>query len=229
MRLALLAALVLPPLLPLNAAAQDDYTLFGAGLRTRPTFDGSSDRTVDLIPVVRYYGRPWFARTTQGILEGGARWNLQPGLDSGVQLAYEQGPRDHDPDASLGVHLEADRMIGPAPVNALLRLRQHLNTNRGSELDARATVGVYGSGGLAAGLFAQATWASEKFFEAYYGVHESGLLFVSLGALGSFDLARRWTLVGGIERRHLSDQATRSPIVERRSAVYANAGIAYRF
>jgi hypothetical protein len=127
MRLALFLALALP----IAAAAQDDYTLFGAGVRTRPKFDGSSARTVDLIPVVRYYGRPWFARTTQGMLEGGARLNLRPGLDSGVQLAYEQGPLDHDPDASLGVHLEADRMIGPAPVNALLRLRQHLNTNRG--------------------------------------------------------------------------------------------------
>jgi outer membrane scaffolding protein for murein synthesis (MipA/OmpV family) len=223
------AALFLLLALPLMATAEDDYTLFGAGVRTRPKFDGSSDRTVDLIPVVRYYGRPWFARTTQGMLEGGARWNLRPGLDTGMQLAYEQGPLDHDPDASLGVHLEADRMVGPAPVNALLRVRQHLNTNRGTQLDARATVGVFGSGGAAAGLFGQATWASEKSFESYYGVHQSGLLFVSLGALGSYDLTHRWTLVASIERRRLSDDAARSPIVERRSAVYANAGIAYRF
>jgi MipA family protein len=215
--------------LPIAAAAQDDYTLFGGGVRTRPKFDGSSDRTVDLIPVVRYYGQPWFARTTQGILEGGARWNMRPGLDSGVQLAYEQGPRDHDPDASIGVHLEADRTIGPAPVNGLLRVRQHLNTNRGTQLDARGTVGVYGGQGIAAGVFAQATWASEKSFEAYYGVHENGLLFVSIGVLGSYDLARRWTLVGSVERRRLSDDAAASPIVERRSAAYANAGIAYRF
>jgi outer membrane scaffolding protein for murein synthesis (MipA/OmpV family) len=52
---------------------------------------------------------------------------------------------------------------------------------------------------------------------------------VSLGALGSYDLTHRWTLVGSIERRRLSDDAARSPIVERRAAVYANAGIAYRF
>jgi len=225
MRLAMLIFLTLPVL----ATAQDDYTLFGAGVRTRPKFDGSADRTVDLIPVVRYYGEPWFARTTQGILEGGARWNMRAGLDSGVQLAYEQGPRDHDPDASIGVHLEGDRAIGPAPVNGLLRVRQHLNANRGMQLDARGTVGVYGGHGAAAGLFAQATWASEKSFEAYYGVHESGLLYVSLGALGSYDLARRWSLVGSIEHRRLSDEAAKSPIVERRSAVYANAGLAYRF
>jgi outer membrane scaffolding protein for murein synthesis (MipA/OmpV family) len=225
MRLAILALLALP----LAAAAQDDDTLLGAGLYARPRFDGSTDRTVQLIPVLRYYGQPWFARTTQGVLEGGARWNLRPDIDAGAQLAYEDGPRDHNPGASLGVHLEADRMIGPAPVNGLLRVRQHLRSDRGTQLDARGTVGVYGGHGVAAGLFAQATWASEKSFEAYYGVRESGLLFISLGALASYDLARRWLLVGSIESRRLSDAAARSPIVERRSGVYVSAGIAYRF
>ena len=90
-------------------------------------------------------------------------------------------------------------------------------------------MGIYGGHGLAAGLFAQATWASEKSFEAYYGVRESGLLFVSVGALGSYDFTHRWSLVASIERRRLSDEAARSPIVERRSGVYASAGIAYRF
>ena len=210
-----------------TAAAQD--TLFGAGIRTRPKFDGSAERTTELIPVIRYYGEPWFARTTQGMLEGGARWSVRDGVEVGAQLAYEQGPLDHDPDASVGVHIEADRQIGPAPVNGLVRLRQHLDTDRGVQLDARATVGVYGGHGIAAGLFAQATWASEKSFEAYYGVRESGLLFTSIGALASYDLTHRWTLVGSLEARRLSDEAARSPIVERRSANYASAGIAYRF
>ena len=225
MRFAVLFVLALP----LTAPAQDDATLLGAGAYARPKFDGSSDRTVELIPVVRYYGRPWFARTTQGILEGGAQWTVRSGLDTGVQLAYEQGPRDHDPDASLGVHLEGDSKIGPAPVNGLLRVRQHLKTERGVQLDARGTVGVYGGHGVAAGLYAQATWASEKFFEAYYGVHESGLLFVAVGALASYDLSHRWMLLGSLESRRLSDEAARSPLVERRSGIYASAGIAYRF
>jgi len=225
MRLAILILVALP----LAASAQDDSTFFGGGLYARPRFDGSADRTVQLIPVVSYYGQPWFARTTQGVLEGGARWSVSRGLDTGVQLAYEQGPRDHDAGASIGVHLEADRTIGPAPVNGVLRVRQHLDTNRGTELDARGTLGVYGGHGVAAGLYAQATWASEKTFEAYYGVHQSGLLFVAVGALASYDLTRRWLLVGSIESRRLSDAAARSPIVERRSGVYVSGGIAYRF
>ncbi|MFN2646112.1 MAG: MipA/OmpV family protein [Burkholderiales bacterium] len=222
-RFLLLVAMVLPSL----AAAED--TLLGAAVRTRPRYDGSADRTVDVVPLLRYYGAPWFARTTQGILEGGARSSVRRGLDVGAQVAYEQGPRDHDPGASIGVHMEGDRTIGRVPLNGLVRLRQHVDADRGLELDARATVGVYGSRGIAAGLFAQATWASEKHFESYYGVRESGLLFTSIGALASYELTARWQLVGSLEHRHVSDEAARSPLVERRSAVYANAGLAYRF
>ena len=226
MRFSLLILLVVP----LAVAAQDDdETLLGAGLYSRPKFDGSSKRSLDPIPVIRYYGKPWFARTTQGILEGGGRWQIGKGVVAGAQLAYEAGPLDHHPGASIGVHLEVDRMLGPAPLNALVRLRQFLENGRGVEFDARATVGVYEGHGFAAGLFGQATWASEKSFEAYYAVHDSGLLFTSLGALGSYDLSRRWLLLGSVEERRLGDHAMASPFVERRSSAYASLGLAYRF
>lgn len=226
-RLLLLALIALPVLA--HAQDDDDERFLGAGLYSRPKFDGSSDRRVDPIPVVRYYGKPWFLRTTQGIFEGGARWQVGKGVDAGAQLAYESGPLDHHPGASLGAHLEIDRMIGPAPLNALLRLRQFLDNGRGLELDARATIGVYEGHGFAAGLFGQATWASEKSFEAYYAVHDSGLLFTSLGALGSYDLSHRWLLLGSVEERRLGDHAMQSPFVERRSSAYASLGLAYRF
>jgi len=226
MRFVLLVLLVVP----LAVAAQDDdETLLGAGLYSRPKFDGSSHRSLDPIPVVRYYGKPWFARTTQGILEGGGRWQIGKGVVAGAQLAYEAGPLDHHPGASIGVHVEVDRMLGPAPLNALVRLRQFLENGRGVEFDARATVGVYEGHGFAAGLFGQATWASEKSFEAYYAVHDSGLLFTSLGALGSYDLSRRWLLLGSVEERRLGDNAMQSAFVERRASAYASLGLAYRF
>src|SRR5258706_3324105 len=132
--------LVLLLLLPLQVFAQDappaDYTLIGAGVRTRPAYDGSSSQTTDVIPVLRYYGKPLFARTTQGILEGGVRTELTPGLAVGAQLAYEAGRKgseadflrnnnipDIDPGASAGVHAEWDTKLGPAPLNVLGRLR----------------------------------------------------------------------------------------------------------
>src|SRR5213596_3368617 len=86
--------LALLPIVPLAARAQSappDYAYVGAGVRTRPAYDGSAAQRTDLIPTVRYYGKPWFARTTQGILEGGARIELARGLNVGAQIAYEGG------------------------------------------------------------------------------------------------------------------------------------------
>jgi outer membrane scaffolding protein for murein synthesis (MipA/OmpV family) len=216
---------------PAVALAQDAGTLLGAGVRSRPDYDGSSKQEIDLIPVVRYYGRTWFARTSQGILEGGARKELAPGLVAGAQLAYEAGNdrTDFDPGASLGLHLEWDTKVGPAPLNLLGRTRHHFDTDRGTQADLRATVGVFGRGGALAGVFGQATWASDKSVRSYYGTGDGGLLFTSLGVLGSYDLARHWVLVGSLEGRRLHGDAARSPITERKSNYYASAGLAYRF
>jgi len=206
-----------------------EETLLGAGARSRPVYDGSGEQTADLIPVVRYYGRPWFARTTQGILEGGARFVDRGGLTGGVQLAYEQGPRDGDPGASLGVHLELDTKLGPAPLNLLARTRTHLDSDRGSQADVRVTLGLYGSRGLQLGVFGQGTWASEKHMQAYYGVGDAGLLFTSVGLLGSYDLARHWVAVASAELRRLGDEPARSAFVQERTSHYLSAGLAYRF
>jgi outer membrane scaffolding protein for murein synthesis (MipA/OmpV family) len=214
-------------LIPLGVQAEE--ILLGAGARNRPVFDGSADQTTDLIPVLRYYGKPWFARTTQGVLEGGARFALKPGLDGGVQLAYEQGPRDGDPGASLGLHMELDTKIGPVPLNLLARTRTQLDSDRGSQADLRATLGIYGGGGLQAGVFGQATWASEKHMQAYYGVGDAGLLFTSVGLLGSYDLARHWVAVASAELRRLASEPSRSGFVQDRTNHYLSAGLAYRF
>jgi MipA family protein len=252
-------AVALALMLPIGAAAQgapEDYKLLGAGVRSRPAYDGSASQSADIIPVVRYYGRPWFARTTQGMLEGGARMDLAPGLAFGVQLAYEAGRkasesaflRDHNiPDidvgASLGFHLEWDGKLGPAPVSVLLRNRQHARSASGDQVDLRGTAGVYGSGRVTVGVFGQATWASGKSASHLYGITEeqsavtglpafqagNGLLFTSVGVLGSVDISRQWVAVWGVEGRRLQGDARRSPLAERTSNYYASAGLAYRF
>src|SRR5688572_17042117 len=71
-------------------------SMIGPGLRTRPAYDGSSTQRGELVPVVRYFGQPWFVRSTQGVLEGGARWELSPGLKLGAQLAYEPGRKNKE-------------------------------------------------------------------------------------------------------------------------------------
>lgn len=214
-----------------GASAQErpDFTMLGAGIRSKPEFLGSNARKAEIVPVVRYYGETLFARTTHGALEGGARWALARGLEGGAQLAWDEGPLDDDPGASIGAHLKWDAKLGPSPISLLGRLRQHLNTDRGLQFDARATAGVFAAGGLGIAAFAQATWANARSTQAHYGLRESGLLYWSLGLQGGYELSRHWLVVGSLESRRLSEDVARSAIVQRRTAGYASAGLAYRF
>jgi outer membrane scaffolding protein for murein synthesis (MipA/OmpV family) len=216
----------------LSTLVQAQETLLGAGLRSRPAYDGSAEQRTDIVPVIRYYGRPGFARTTQGILEAGVRTELDKDFWAGAQLAYEPGrARQPELDAgvSAGLHLEWDRRVGPVPVTFLIRARQHLDTARGGQADLRATAGVFQGGGFSAGVFGQATWGTENAVRSMYGPPDSGLLFTSLGALASYEIHPRWLLVAGLERRSLNDEAANSPISEKKTGTYATAGIAYRF
>jgi len=246
-------------LAPLAVEAQmqvPDYSWLGAGVRTRPAYDGSDAHVTELIPSVRYFGRPWFARTTQGVLEGGARVAIAPELHLGAQLAYEGGRiaseaaflSSHDvPDikagASAGVHAEWDYHLGPVPTTLLARVRQLLETDRGTKADLRFTAGVYGGGAFSAALFFQGTWASAKSNQSFYGVTPDvsgitglpvytpggGLLYTTGGLLWEVDLSPSWIVVGNLEARLLHGAAAGSPLVERPTSRYASASLAYRF
>jgi MipA family protein len=244
-------------LVPLAAFAElSNEALLGPGLRLRPAYDGSASQRTELVPVVRYFGQPWFARSTQGVLEGGVRMEIAPGLHAGAQLAYEPGRvtreseflKNHsisgvDGGASVGVHLEWDHQLGPMPITVLARARQHTDSDRGAQIDFRLSAGIYRSGRVAAGVFAQATGANKRSAGSFYDVTPqqsavtglpafragSGWLFASLGLLWSVDLSRDWVVVGSMEARRLQGDAAGSPLVERRSNYYASAGLAYRF
>jgi MipA family protein len=255
-----LAAAILA-LAPVAAAAQTpaiEFGWLGAGARTRPAYDGSAAHQTEPIPSVRYYGKPWFARTTQGILEGGARLEVARDLHLGAQLAYEGGRKaseaeflasrnvpDINPGASAGVHAEWDQYLGPMPIGLLARARQFIDTDRGAQADLRATAIVYGGEGRAftAALFFQGTWANARSNRSFYGVTPEvsagtglpvytpggGLLYTTGGLLWGVDLSREWIVVGNLEARLLHGDAAGSPLVERATSRYASASLAYRF
>ncbi len=231
-------------------------SLVGPGLRSEPAYDGSDSQRIQFVPVVRYFGQSWFARSTQGVLEGGVRMEIAPGLHAGAQLAYEPGREASESDflenhsvpnvdrgASVGVHLEWDYKFGPMPITLLARARQNTDSDLGAQADLRLSAGAYRGGPFAAGIFTQATWANAKSSGAFYGITPqqsaitglpafhagSGLLFASVGVLWSVDLRQNWSVVGSMESRHLQGDATSSPLVERGSNYYASAGLAYRF
>jgi outer membrane protein len=219
--------------LPMPAAAElSNGSLIGPGLRTRPAYDGSSTQRGELVPVVRYFGQPWFVRSTQGVLEGGARWELSPGLNLGAQLAYEPGRKNKESDflnnrglpdvdggASVGVHAEWDHKFGPVPITLLARARQNIDSDRGAQFDLRLSVGIFQKGAFSAGVFTQGTWADSKSTGSLYGVTpsqsavsglpafdaRSGWMFAAFGFLWSYDVRDSPTASRGA----VIDRATR--------------------
>jgi outer membrane scaffolding protein for murein synthesis (MipA/OmpV family) len=233
-----------------------DESLFGPGARSRPAYDGSNSQILELVPVIRYLGEPWFVRTTQEVLEGGVRMALAPGVHAGAQLAYEPGRntdessflQSHrvpyiDRGMSVGAQLEWDHMFGPMPITLLGRVRQDANLNLGAQVDLRLSAGIFQSGPFAAGVFTQATWADATSTNSFYGISAqeslatdlrafhagSGWLFADFGFLASVDLSSKWSIDGSGETRHLYGDAARSPLTERAANFYLSAGLVYRF
>ncbi len=231
-------------------------SMIGPGLRSRPAYDGSASQRTELVPVVRHFGEHWFVRSTQGLLEGGLRMELAPGLHAGAQLAYEPGRHASESEflenhaiasvkrgASIGLHMEWDHKFGPVPVTLLVRARKHTDADLGAQADLRLSVAVFQSGPVAAGIFTQGTWANAKSANALHGITPSqsassglpvfaaagGNLFASAGLLASLSLAPQWVLVGSLEARRLRGAASRSPLAERASNHLLSAGLAYRF
>jgi len=247
-RLAAAACLAVPalPAVAQTAAPPEYSNLIGPALRSRPAYDGSRSQDVDVVPLLDYDSGPLFARTVQGVLEGGVHAQVGSGFTIGAQLAYEEGRKaseagflrernvaDLGVGASYGVHAEWDTKLGAAPVLLLARVRQQVRSERGAEADLRATVGVYKNGPFQAGIFGQMTWADGKSMRTYYGQPgfdpSGGLLFASAGPLGSYDIDPHWTVMASIEGRRLQGDAARSPLAEKKSSYYAVAGVAYRF
>jgi MipA family protein len=231
-------------------------TLLGAGAWSRPAYDGADTNQTALIPVVRYYGQPWFARTTFGLLEGGVRTELFSGFSIGAQLAYEGGRNSAEsaylsvhnivsfaPSLSWGLHAELEKNIGPMPLIVLLRYRQDVDGDRGAQADLRLTAGLYGDHGINAGIFVQTTWANTQSAQYYYGISaqqsvasglavntmQSGQLFDAAGLLWSYDLDVKWMLLGSFELHQLHGGALNSPLVQVSAGHYASLGLAYQF
>jgi outer membrane protein len=250
----ILAGLVAAPLPALAELSND--SMIGPGVRSRPAYDGADAQRGELVPVIRYLGEPLFVRSTQGVLEGGLRMQLAPGLHLGAQVAYEPGRRksesaflegrnvpDLDRGASIGAQVEWDHKFGIVPITLLGRVRQHADTDRGVQADLRLSVGILQAGRLGMGLFTQGTWGSSDAMRSMYGLTPqestttglrayspgSGLLYGSVGLLWSFDIAPKWVAVGNLELRHLGHEAKNSPLAERSTNHYLTAGVAYRF
>src|SRR5947207_5546264 len=112
-----------------QSAAPEYPNQIGPALRSRPAYDGSRSQHVDVVPILDYDSGLLFARTVQGVLEGGAHAQLGSGFTLGAQLAYEEGRKasessllrernvaDLGAGASYGVHAGSEAQPAGAPV-----------------------------------------------------------------------------------------------------------------
>jgi outer membrane protein len=231
-------------------------TFIGAGIWSRPAYTGADSNSSSLIPELRYYGKPWFVRTTFGVLEGGVRYQVLSGFTLGAQLSYEGGRvkteseflSAHnlptlDPSLSLGFHAELVKKLGPVPTAALLRYRQDIESKRGAQVDLRLKAGIFSGGGLKAGIFVQSTLADKKSNNYYYGISsqqsvssslsafdaKSGEMFSAYGLFFSYDLNSEWLVLGSFETRQVQGAVRDSPLVQQSSNAYLSLGLAYQF
>ena len=231
-------------------------TMLGAAVWSRPAYNGADTNRLSLIPIISYYGSPWFARTTFGVLEGGARIELLSGLTLGGQLAYEGGRDSSEseflaarnlptlsPGVSWGVHAELEKKLGPMPIIALLRYRNDVENFRGEQTDIRLIAGIFSNNGLKAGIFAQTTWSNKISANYYYGLSasqssksglpafdaQSGELFNAYGLLWSYDIYSQWIILGSVETRQVKSAVIDSPLVQQSSNRYVSLGLAFQF
>src|SRR5438552_348788 len=83
-----------------QAAAPEYPNQIGPAVRSRPAYDGSRSQDVDVVPILDYDSGLLFARTVQGVLEGGAHAQL--------------GSYDIDPRWSVIGSIEGRRLQGDA-------------------------------------------------------------------------------------------------------------------
>src|SRR5436853_7749917 len=79
-----------------QAAAPEYPNQIGPAVRSRPAYDGSKSQDLDVVPILDYDRGLLFARTVQGVLEGGVHTPIGSGLTIGAQLAYEEGRKASD-------------------------------------------------------------------------------------------------------------------------------------
>jgi outer membrane scaffolding protein for murein synthesis (MipA/OmpV family) len=256
--LSLICLILISPFGLAYAAETPSPTLIGASVRIGPEYDGSRSSDIGLIPVLMYSKDIWFSRTTEGILEAGAKAILLDNMYYGIQAAYEEGRDSHnsdflqmhhvdsiDPSLSLGGFLQYQNSIKTVPVDIILRFRKDIDSARGYQVDLRLTAGIYRSKDkkLNAEIFAQSTWADDKAIQSYYGIsndasfttkisafHPSGgNLSNQFGFWCSYNLSSHWMLTGNVERHQLEGDAKNSPLTEVSHNNYFSFGAAYQF
>lgn len=228
----------------------------GMAAQRNAAFPGAHRTHILPIPLIHWERGVLFIRSSKGMEEAGARWQLTDDFSAGSQIVFELG-RDSDDSlllqqlrmpniphgTSVGVHAEYSTHIGPAPVDALLRLRQRNGSQRGALADVRIEVGVYGNKYVGVQTYVQSTWANREAMDSDFGVKADNAAFIGIpayqadaglrnylvGVAGKLDLDTEWMAIGSVEYNTLIGDAADSPVTEQKNSQAITLGVMYKF
>jgi outer membrane protein len=224
----------------------DHQTAIGLGVGYVPRFEGSDHYRVREVPLINIQRGRFFARVGDGIgvdLVKGERIRV------GASVAWMLGYRSKDVPTGIG---KLDDSIGArmfASVNfgglttTLSATKAVSEDDRGLAASASFAYPMRVSERLTIIPTTSVNWADDEYMSSYFGVDagraersglpqyapSSGFKDVSLQLVASYRLTDHWTLAGAAGFTKLMDNATDSPLVERKQQPGMMIGVSYVF
>lgn len=227
-------------------AGDGDHFKLGVGAAVEPRYVGSDEYHVQPAPILDYrYGR-FYAKSGKGV---GFSIIDTPSLTVGAGVSWMSGYRSEDvPDGigklsdALGGRLSVSTHL--ADVELALSVTQAITkSERGLLANVRLSYPYAITDSLKLIPSVAVNWANAKYMDSYYGISadqsarsglaqyspSAGIRDVSVRLAVSYDINKRWSVVGAVGASRLLGDAADSPLVKRESQFQGVVGIAYTF
>jgi len=230
----------------------------GLGVATMPRYEGSPNRRTALAPDLTFSYRTadW---GHVDLDRNGLGWTFfdQYDLRAGVLLAGDGGRKDKNTSGAdfasgddrlrgmgdIRASAEAGVLLGWGPVGLTYRKSLGQRGHRGAQVDLSATLPIPVTDAFAISLSAGATWADQRYMQAYFGVTpeqsaasgyavytpRAGLRKVDLGVGAEYTLTPVVKLRATVGASTLGGDAKDSPIVARKTGAVGYVGLYYLF
>lgn len=211
-----------------------------------PRFQGSDRYKTEPVPLVDVKIGRFFATVGEGI---GFNIVQTPSVTAGVSANWMQGYDSDDVpagirgvDDALGARVFVSARYNGAIVT-LAATQAVTDTDRGLLVNAGLAYPLHVTERLALTPGLGITWANGRYMDSYFGIDPSesaasgldryraasGLRDVSFRIGASYRLTDSLTAVGMLGVAHLLGEASRSPLVERKTQPMAAFGLTYAF
>lgn len=230
----------------------------GLGVASVPRYEGSPNRRTALAPDLTFSYRT----TDWGHVDldrNGLSWTFydRNDLRGGVLLTGDGGRKDKNTSGAdfasgddrlrgmgeIRASAEAGVLVGWGPLGLTYHKSLGQRGHRGAQVDLSATLPIPVTEAFAISLSAGATWADQRYMQAYFGVTpeqsaasgyavytpRAGLRKVDLGIGAEYTLAPAVKLRANVGASTLGGDAKDSPIVARKTGAVGYVGLYYLF